>query len=202
MRKRAVILCAGLLVLSALWFWRYKTLNQYYSQLDSSSVRYFDMGEAVPFENDYIEWEESAAGYFIQVDQFKIQEYDQYLEEASIQIDPMLNSEKIALVYITLRNEDNSDSVIFLSDFCLHGMDSIQGMDWQLLTAVNPILNNGHGIQLRPGSQEQFVLPFYIKKDSFGSDTWAHLEGYTFYLRVTAFPTQKDIRLEVTTDAA
>jgi len=197
-RNKALIAVLAILVVSALWVWRYTALNQYYQGLDQSSVVRYQMNEKVPFETDFVEWNVPANGYYISVDGFEILDYHDYMDNAPFELEPMLDSDGIALVHITLRNEDSTDPGIFLSDFCLHGIDSVQGMDWEILTAANPILNGGHGIQLKQGTQEEFVLPFYIRKDSFGNDTWNHLQDYSFYLRVTSFPTQKDIALELT----
>lgn len=196
--KKTIFAVIVILLVSVLWLWRYTTLNQYYQELNQSSVVCYQMDDEVPFGTDYIEWNVPANGYYISVDGFEILDYQEYLDAAPFDLEPVLESDGIALVHITLRNENSTDPGIFLSDFSLHGIDSVQGMDWQILTAANPILNGGHGIQLKQGTQEQFVLPFYIRKDSLGSDTWNSLEDYTFYLRVTSFPTQKDIELELT----
>ena len=195
--KKAIYVLLSILLVTALWVWRYTTLNQYYQELNQSSVIYYQMCEEFPFETDYVEWDVPANGYYISVDSFEILDYHEYLDNAPFELKPMHDSEGIALVHIILRNENSTDPGIFLSDFCLHGIDSVQGMDWQVLTAANPILNGGHGIRLRQGTQEEFVLPFFIRKDNFGSDTWNNLEDYTFYLRVTSFPTQKDIELKL-----
>lgn len=187
-----------ILFISVLWVWRYISLNQYYQELDQSSVVYYQMGEEVPFETDFVEWDVPANGYYVSVDAFEILDYKEYLDSAPFSLEPMFDSDGIALVYITLRNVDSTDPGIYLSDFCLHGIDSVQGMDWQTLIAANPILNGGLGIQLRQGTEEQFVLPFYIRADNFGDDTWNNLDNYTFFLRITSFPTQKDIELKIT----
>lgn len=193
--KKNIVLLAFIL-LTSLWAWRYRAVNSYYSQMDKSSIQYFSMNEDVPFGDDFIEWQVDANGYYIRVNQFEILDYDEYMEENCFEFAPMLEPEKIALVHITLRNDNSNSEGIYLTDFVLHGIDSYQGMDWQALVAANPILAGGFGIQLAPGTQEEFVLPYYIKKDSFGIGTWVNIDDYTFYLRVTAFPTQKDIVID------
>lgn len=196
--KKIVCIVLVVLLVSGLWVWQYNSLNQYYQEMDQSGVIRYQMGEDVPFEEDFIEWNVPANGYYICVDDFEILNYHEYLDNVNFDVEPVFDSDGIALVHITLRNENSTDSGIFLSDFCLHGIDSVQGMDWQILIAANPILNGGHGIQLKQGTQEKFVLPFYIREKNFGNDTWRNLEDYTFYLRVTSFPMQKDIELELT----
>ena len=121
-RNKALIAVLAILVVSALWVWRYTALNQYYQGLDQSSVVRYQMNEEVPFETDFIEWNVPANGYYISVDGFEILDYHDYLDNAPFALEPMLDSDGIALVHITLRNEDSNDSGIFLSDFCLHGM--------------------------------------------------------------------------------
>lgn len=194
-KQKKITVLFALVLLTVLWTWQYITVNNYYAQMDKSSIQYFPMNEDVPFGDDFIEWNEQANGYYVRVNRFEILDYDEYWEENCFNHAPMLEAEKIALVHITLRNDDSNSAGIYLTDFVLHGIDSYQGMDWEALTAANPILAGGFGIRLASGTQQEFVLPYYIKMDSFGIDTWRNIENYPFYLRITAFPTQKDIVL-------
>lgn len=196
MKKQKILALLAFILLATLWAWRYRAVNNYYEQMDNSRIQYFPMNEDVPFGEDFIEWKQAANGYYIRVNRFEILGYEAYLEEKGFTFLPMLPAERIALVHITLKNENSDADGIFLTDFVLHGIDSYQGMDWQTLAAANPILADGFGIQLEPGSQQELVLPYYIKKDSFGINTWRNIEDYTFYLRITSFPTQKDIVID------
>lgn len=195
--RRRILGSVFIVLLSALWIWRYYTINEYYQSLDQSSIPYYSMGEEVYFEDDFITLHESANGYSICVDDFKIVDYAEYINSLPEEIEPDYPSDKLGLVTITLRNHSNAEDAIFLSSFTMHGIDSYQGMDWQLLTASNPVLGEGHGIRLREGMEMQFILPFVLRKEFFGFDTWAHLENYQFYLQVTTFPAEKTICLSI-----
>ena len=83
-----------------------------------------------------------------------------------------------------------------LTDLALHGVDNYVGLDWELLTKLNPVLQGNFGIHLSPNTEYQLVLPFDLQKAFFGSDTWRHLDKYSMYLHMTSFPMEKDIKVQ------
>lgn len=83
-----------------------------------------------------------------------------------------------------------------LTDLALHGVDNYVGLDWELLTKLNPVLQGNFGIHLSPNTEYQLVLPFDLQKAFFGSDTWRHLDKYSMYLHMTSFPMEKDIEVQ------
>ena len=103
--------------------------------------------------------------------------------------------ERVALLYITLFNEDSDADGVMLTDFQLRGVDTIIYMDWDLLTAANPVLGENYGMKLSPGTQCSIVLPHKLEKDFLGSWTWNHFGDYKLYFRVTVHPTEKIIEV-------
>lgn len=183
-------------ILSVAWVWRYVSLNAYYDSLYDISYDKYTIGEIVPFEQDWIGGYNQAEGYSVRVDDFVITDYDSYVRSAGITIaQPYAVPEKVALVYITLENSDSNAEGVMLTDLQLHGIDNYVGMDWEMLYALNPILEGNPGIHLPHNSNIQLVLPFDLYRNYFGTHTWNHLHNYEWYLRITAWPTAKDIQV-------
>lgn len=196
MKKRRVILfCAAAILLAGGWSWRYVSLNEYYNALSQETREVFALGDVVPFGEDYMTKGVSADGYSLRADRFEIVDYADYAAGLGVEQEDGA-PEKLALVYITLFNEDNDGGGIALTAFQLHGMDNYVGLSWDMLTAANPELGDNYGIALSPGTEYELVIPFELDSALFGADTWRHLEDYTFYFQITAYPTEKDIRVQ------
>ncbi len=104
--------------------------------------------------------------------------------------------DKIALVTVTIFCESGDADGVMLTELRLHGLDNYMGMNRKVLQAANPVLAGNFEIRLSPGTQYQLVLTFNLDKTFYGPDTWAHLEDYPFFLRITSYPTKKDISLQ------
>lgn len=52
----------------------------------------------------------------------------------------------MALVHITLFNDNSVAECVMLSEFKLHGVDNYVGLDWDILTAANPVLQGIMGL--------------------------------------------------------
>lgn len=195
-RLKYVSLLVVTLILVGAWASRYVSLNNYYKSLSDNTREVYDINVIVPLEDDYINKGMKADGYSIRVDGFEIVEYESYVKSLSTDIPTAaLTPEKLGLVYITLYNAESDAPGIMLTELKLHGMDNYVGMNWDVLAAANPVLANGYGISLSPNTEYSIVLPFDLFEMYFGSDTWRNLEAYEFFLHVTAFPTEKDIRV-------
>lgn len=183
----AVIIAAGL------WFWCYTSMNAYYDSLDNTIEIQYQTGEIVPFGQNKTAEGNVIEGYSIRVDDMEILEFEDFLQ--TWEIDPEeLNSspDRVALVYITLFNEDSDESV-FLPELEFHGPDNSVGMNWDILWAVNPELNGYTGIQLSHGQEYEVVLPYSLSRRFFGFYTWNNLDDYGWLLRITSWPEQIDI---------
>lgn len=196
-KKRRLILFVVLLAAAVCWFWRYRSLNTYYQSLSTQQTVCYPMGEKVPFGEDYLEKDMNAAGYYIQVNRFEILSYEEYTATLDAPLsrrgDP---PERIAMVYITLYNEDSTQDGVMLTELTLHGVDSLSSLDWDALLASNPVLEGSFGISLVPGASYDLVLPYSLFESSYSIYTWNHLEDYEFFLRITAFPTAKDLAVQ------
>ncbi len=194
--KRFVLILAAAIVLSALWGWRYVSLNRYYQSLSDRTRQVYPAGEFVSFGTDWVTKDITANGYSVRIDDFRILDYEDYIATLdSSYEEPYGKPDKLALVYITLRNDNSTEEGVMLTDLKLHGIDNYVGMNWDILVMANPVLSGYYGINIAVGKEYQLILPFDLDKEFFGSDTWRDIEGYMFYLHITAYPAEKDIKV-------
>lgn len=194
--RRLVLFALAFLCVTG-WFWRYHTLNSYYAAMDDSTRIVYKKGEIVPFGQDYIETGVTANGYSIRVDDFAIMDFDELLHSLSAAQNEVYTSpDAVALVYATLFNEESDAEGIMLTDFDLHGIDNYANIDWELLDLVNPILEGSKGISLSPHTEYRIVLPFALYEEYVGDDTWKKLEAYEWFLHITVYPAEKDIKVQ------
>lgn len=197
MKKKRILLCAVSLIMIIGWMWRYNSLNTYYNaQYQKIRVEYAP-GEVVPYGEDTISLDGTMNGYSIRVDKYEVMDLSIFMdrfgnESTNIYTHP----DKVVVVYATLFNEKSDAEGIMLTDIGLHGIDNYATMDWELLTISNPVLQGNYGIKLSPNTEYQVVLPYALYQEYFGADTWHRIDEYTWFLHVTASPTEKDIRLE------
>lgn len=194
MKKKWAVAAVALL-LAGLWCWRYISMNAYYRSLSDQHREIFPAGEIVPFGTDYIDKDMCVDGYSIRVDGFEIMEGKPYLDSLGITVHGDAPG-KIALVSVTLFNDDSDAQGVMLTALRLHGVDQYAGMNWGLLTILNPVLKGNYGIHLSSGTEYKLVLPFDLRRAEYGVSTWNKLDEYTFYLRITNFPTDKDIQVQ------
>lgn len=194
---KITIFCAVILLLSTAWIWRYITLNTYYDSFGETVKEYHEIGEIVPFENDRLGGNYLVSGYFVRVDNFEVLDYSDYIQAMDISVEQQYKEpEKIALVHITLFNDNSDADGIMVTEFQLHGIDNYVGMDWDVLLAVNPALEGNFGICLPNNTEFSLVLPYDLWEDYFSANTWKKLDSYDWYFKITSWPLQKEIRLQ------
>lgn len=197
-QKKLCILFAVLL-LAALWCWRYYSLNAYYHGLYEEKKEVYSMGDAVPFGKDKTTGNAQAEGYAVTVDSFQVLESDTFFETYQVSKDAFYSSaERIAVVTLKLSNEESSAPGISLLDFRLHGLDNYAMISPSLLMGANPDLQKSRstGISLSANTEYTVVLPFELFRRYVAEDTWKNMDRYTWYLHVTSYPTEKDIVLK------
>lgn len=194
-RTRRMLIILLLFLATAAWIWRYISLNNYYSSMSDRTKKVYSTGEIVPFDEDFTAEDEQPNGYSLRVDSFEIVDYGSYVEKTSIS-GGAYGPEKLALVHITLFNDDSDADGILLTAFQLHGIDNYMGLDRTLLTGINPVLDGYYGIRLRPGEEYELTIPYDMSSNLFGSYTWKHLNEYEFYFHITSYPTEKDILVQ------
>ncbi len=196
-RKKQLAILFILMITVIGWVLRYTTLNLEYKTRFHFQTKTFTSGIRVPFEADYIDIDLQADGYWIEVHDFKIMDYNEYIQSASLTLgDDHTTPDKIALVYATLFNEDSTADGIMLTELQLHGYDVNAYIDWDVLTAANPGLMGNFGIQLTQGTKYDLILPFDLFKRHFSSHAWKHLDESNFFLRITSYPVAKDIQVQ------
>lgn len=194
MKKKIVFLL--ILVFFLGWIWRYQVVNTYYNQMfPDNPVIVYSTGEIVPIEDDLLNYGSTANGYAIQANNLEVITLSEAIGRwpDSQQMD-LGAAEKLVVVHITLFNESCSDGIM-LTDFKLHSRDIIAFMNWNLLTAANPILEGNYGVVLPQGAKLDLVLPFSLNSTYFNVASWKNLENSIFYLQVTSYPTIKEITL-------
>lgn len=199
-RKKWFLLVGGLLLLVLLafgWYWRFSSLNRFYWELSQQKTEVYGSQEMVWFEDNYLEKDLQANGYGIRVDSFSIENYHEFMSANSYPIpEGEEPPQRIALVTVTLYNEDSTAPGVMLPELMLHGIDSYSNVDWDVLYMANPILNHKPGIHLEQGRECTLLLPFPLFEKQYNRTTWENMNGYDFFLRTTYYPTAKDIRLE------
>ena len=196
MKKKYIIIPIIALLLAIGWSWRYITMNAYYDSFVNQEKVIFKVGEKVPFEEDLYN-KKSLNGYSIQVNRFEVQDFYTYAESIGFVMDDhYYPGEKVALLSITLFNDNSDAEGVMLTYYNLYGVDQIINMDWDLLIAANPILEGNYGITLLPGTECSLVLPYKMQKEFFGSWTWNHFDDYDLFLKLTSYPTEKLIRVQ------
>lgn len=193
---RLILVITLLILLAAGWTWRYVTLNKYYDDLDNGDYRLYQAGELVPFEDDGNDKDTDLNGYYIRVDGYEIRDYHDYLADSGISL-PETGSDpdKLALVTVTLVNENCEPNPVMATDMMLRGVDSVMTMNWDVLVKSNPILEGNTGIALNPGTKCQLILPYDLRKDRFDGSTWRNIDEYKLFLQVTSSLTKKEIQV-------
>ena len=194
--KRTILIIGISCVLIALWIIRYVTFNAKWRQQNPLPVReIYQLGEMVPLEKDQINGR-ILDGYYVQVNSFEITEYEDYLAEKNISEDIYYpSSSKLAIVKITIYNEDNETEGFAPTDMRLHGFDTFAGVNRWLLIALNPVLEGYAGIMLPPHSKCELIVPFDIQRHMH-INVWDKLEQYEFFLHLTSRPEEKDIKVQ------
>lgn len=185
-----------IILLSVAWTWRYVTMNQYYDELDNSDYRLYQSGEFVPFEDDGLDVDTDLNGYHVRVDRFEVKSTAECLREWNVNANAdNYTAEKMALVYITLKNENCDPNPVKLTAMLFRSEDYTAPMQYDLLTAANPVLQGYTQIALNPGDECQIVLPYGLVRTFFSTHTWEHIDEETFYLGVTSGLTNKEVRI-------
>lgn len=199
-RKKMFLIIGALLLIILLvvgWCWRFASLNHFYWGISKQKTEVYDSHEMVWFEDDYLDKDLQADGYGIRVDGFTIENYQEYMDTNHYPIpDGEKPPQRIVLVTVTLYNENSTANGVMLPELMLHGIDSYSNVDWDVLYAANPVLNDKPGINLKQGRECTLVLPFPLFEKLYNGQTWDNIDDYEFFLRITFYPTAKDIRLE------
>ncbi len=192
------LILLSLAVLAGLWTWRYVTMNAWYDSFaQDEEVEYHQMAERLAFGKNRLSSGKTADGYFIRVNSFEIVNYQDFMADWTPPEDfePLFRPDKLALVRITLFNEDSDAEGVMLTELGLHGDDAYAGMDSNLLTALNPVLEGAYGICLPKGTEYDLVLPYDLFADNLSGWTWRNIETYPWFLHVTGWPKELDVAL-------
>lgn len=136
--------------------------------------------------------------YMLQVNRFEIVDYRAYT--SALQYDGTDRSripDKIALVSVTVSQQNSSAEGFPLTELSLYTTDMLMNMDWDLLGVVNPILDGATGIRLQDGASCDILLPFDLYRYRFTSSEWNGLEQSSIWLQVTNYPTRKIIQVNI-----
>lgn len=189
---KILIICL-VVVLAGLWFWRYKSMNDYYASLSKQSICYYSMGEFVEVGDNYIGNDNGLNGYGFRVDKFEIVDGNSYCQELNYDGE---HGEKLALISITLRNKGSQEG-IRLTDLSLIGEDNYVGMNWDLLLLANPGLEGSTGIRLSPDTEYSLVIPYDIFQRYFSRKTYKNIEEYPFFFVAAGYPEEQRIQLSI-----
>ena len=198
MKKRYIVLVITLLLVAAGWIWRYNSLNKYYKDISADTKKViYDICDVVPFEDDRMEGWKQANGYSLKVDRFEIVDSHDFIDMVGfIPNDAYFPCEKIAVVYITLFNEDSDADGIMLTELSLYGIDQVLNLNWDLLLAANPVLEGNMGIKLAQNSECGLILPFSLFEKYFSRATWNNIDNYELFLELTIYPAQKKVKVQ------
>lgn len=195
--SKSILIFLTICLVFAVGICRYITLNDRYSDSADYSRELFEMGEIIPFGENYLNTDVCFNGYSIRVDRFEIVDTESYLSSLSHYTGNTESTapEKLALVYITLFNENSDAEGVMLTELGFHSIDNYATMDWDSLTLLNSVLKVGYGVSLSPGTSYELILPFALYEHYSAPDTWEHLDTCTFNLHITSYPIEKDVLL-------
>lgn len=201
MKKKILCVAAVAVLLAGAWIWRYISLNRYWESTipDNYVTEEYAIGDTVAFGDNNIVYKVKADGYALRVDDFRICEYTDFIEENGITPDLRFFTppERVGLLRITLFNESNGaeDPVDFLN-FALFGIDMYFNHDYTLTSAMNPVLQGSTGTRLRVGEECSFVLVYDFREFFLSGTVWNNLEDYDLYFRVTSYPVTQDVKVQ------
>lgn len=192
-----ILTCVLLTVLA--WITKFCSINDYYKSYSNNTSRQYSLHEWVEFGQDYLDYSVSANGYRVRANSCKIINGDEFAKLIDYSFeDEQSCPEKLAIVTISLVNNNSTTEGVMLSELSLHGCDSIAYLNWDLLCAANPILENNLGIQTPPNTECTIVLPFVLSRQYYSRSTWENIDNYELFLRVTEYPTRKLILVNPT----
>lgn len=199
-KTRNILLVVLALALAAGWLIRYITLNYYYdSMIADYTTESYSIGEVVPFGTDHTGADfmgTGLEGYSIRVDKLEIVDYDRYIaaENLTLEADPYrVNPEKLALVYVTLFNEDSDSDGVMVSELALFSKTDSIPVDIDVLMALN---NGNTGVYLSPDTQYSMVIPYMLLERDFRTSVWRDLDNIPLYFQITGFPVSKIIQVQ------
>lgn len=195
---KIILIVFAISLLAGAWLWRYISFNQFYDELSQKGeTNIYEIGSVVPFGDNWIQHNCHALGYSLRVDRFEIVDFKSFLsEQEGIESTNPYVPDKLALAYITLSKEKSEDLGVMLTELKMHGIDQVVGMDWELLLALNPILEGNYGIALPDDSECALILPFDLYREYFSSHTWNNLEQYDMFLRMTIWPEEIKVKVQ------
>lgn len=197
-QKRWIAAVAAVVLLAAAWAWGYRAVNDRYAPLIDKVVTYYDqVGQKVPFGPNGFDTNTIADGYFIRVDGVEFVDYDVYSQTISLAETAYPEEcDEVALVTVTLFNEESEAQGVMLTDIMLHCVNNCFYMNWGLLTASNPILEGNYGICLPQGTSCQLVLPYSMFEWNVGMKLLEHPERFDMWLMITSYPEEIHIRVQ------
>lgn len=179
------------LVLIFLWGVRVVHVNQKYPDVERKE---YPQGEMVDLGRDVVFYD-SMEGYEVRLDQAKIWNYQDLLNEHGIEevAEQFFAPEKIYLVEITIKNVNNTETGINLGDLYIQSKSVYCDLDYALYYELNHL--DTDAVALRENTEMRFLLPYNLRENHFRKNVWNHLEEYPMWLTVTWYPTKKILRL-------
>ncbi|MDO4810684.1 MAG: DUF5028 domain-containing protein [Eubacteriales bacterium] len=196
-KKKLWLTLAGTIVLVCAWLVRYRAINQdYQKRWAANTEKTYSIGETVPVASDYMGYNLAADGYMLKVNGFEIVDYNTYTSTLAYDgSDRSRIPDKVALVEVTISQQDSTAEGFPLTELLLYTTDMLMNMDWDLLEVINPVLNDNTGIRLQDGTACDIVLPFDLYQYRFSALEWNNLGQSNIWLQVTNYPTRKFIQV-------
>lgn len=202
MKKRIFLISAVIIMLGCLWTIRYNALNDFYDENFAITTEYYQTGDMVPFEENIL-YGESLDGYHIRIDNARLIDRDDFLNEYGVTAnsngDNQPNDLKICDLQVTIQNTGSEAEGVYFPYLTLHGIDYYGSWDEGLIALANPVLGGNLGLSLETGQEYSIHLIYTIRKESFTNATWKNLLNYPLWLRITQYPVEKEISITFST---
>lgn len=196
-KKRWMLYLTAAIVLSALWFWRYKAVNRKFDAISDISTVYYPYDTVVEFGDDYLNYRELSKGYTIQVEDFRFLEYADFCwEYGFVEEEQPYYPDKMILLTVEICNVSSQEDGVAISNLLVHGVDFNLHMELGYLEFLNPFLKGYTGIRLEQGGKCRLVLPYPLYQGRFSASSWKKVETLPLYFMVTSYPTEKTIILQ------
>lgn len=198
-----------LLVIAGLWFWRFQITEA--ERVQISDVVY-SAGETVPFgENFFWSDSENANGYTISVDNAKVRNVREFLEEngsswEEIYLEAensLAPSEIVYLVTATVTNESNEDGMVKFGNFMMISGSILLQLDGTLNVFSAPELANAGSFVLPVGKSRTFTFAFTPDSTMVAADSktlYRRMKTGAFFLCISQVPERRLIAISPKTE--
>ena len=185
-------------IVVALWVWRFLAVNRYYEKIGVEKV-FYQLDEPIELGENVVAYWISTEGYTLTFHNWALLCYEDVLKEFQISNEIVSQftdkPEYVVIVPVTVYNEDNTEGALPLTDFTLHGIDWYTDWNAELMNVIN---SKGWDIYYTcaPGTSEEIYLVYNLRQLSKPDSRWESIAEESMWIHVTSYPTRIEVVLQ------